>query len=208
MTTPQTDLAILPDSTDNSAISDLSLVTNNDFLIAIYGDEDRDDLPFVCGFKGHPKAAAGGWKAKPWIVGQTDTKFEGMNAYYSVGTFHPNAQSQWRRIDSLCAGLAALVFDDVGVKVTDMDRLAGVPPSYVIETSPGNFQYGYILAEQIKDQGIANALIQAAIDAGLSDPGAKGINRLARLPNGVNGKYDPAFPCRLVSWNPERRYTP
>lgn len=198
-----------PVATDNPDTTDFSLVTNDDFLTAIFGMEDREDLPFVSSVKGHPKTASGkDWKGTPWVVGQTSTNFADQNAYFSNGTFHPNTQGQWRRIDGLFVGLSVLVLDDVGVKVTDMARLSGLAPSYVIETSLGNFQYGYILAEPIKDKGVASALIQSVIDAGLCDPGANGVNRLARLPNGVNGKYDPPFQCRLVGCNPERRYTP
>lgn len=209
MTTALTFFSTVPVATDNPDTTDLSHVTNDDFLAAIYGEGDRDDLPFVCGVKGHPKTASGkDWKGTPWVAGQTNTDFAGQNAYYSVGPFHQNAQGQWRRIDSLTTGLSVLVLDDVGSKVTDTERLAGLPPSYVIESSDGNCQHGYILAEPIKDKAAAKALLQSVIDAGLSDPGANGVNRLARLPNGVNGKYDPPFQCRLASWNPEHRYTP
>jgi hypothetical protein len=209
MKTSQAVSSITPVATDCPDTTDFSNITNDDFLVAIYGAEDRDDLPFVCGVKGHPKTSGGkAWTGTPWVVGQTSTNFTGLNAYYSVAPFYPNAQSQWRRIESLSSGLSVLVLDDVGSKATDLERLAGLPASYVIETSSGNYHYGYVLTEPLTDKKAAKALIQAVIDAKLSDPGANGVNRLARLPNGVNGKYDPPFECRLVSWNPERRYTP
>jgi RepB DNA-primase from phage plasmid len=209
MNTSPTVVTSTPVAPDYPDTPDLSNVTNEIFLAAIFGTEDSNDLPLICGVTGHPKTANGKeWNAKPWVPGQTDTGFTGKNAYYSSGTFHANAQGQWKRTDSFFAGLSVLVFDDVGVKATDTERLAGLQASYVIETSPGNFQVGYILAVPIADKVLAKALIQAVIDAGLSDPGANGVNRLARLPNGVNGKYDPPFQCRLVSWNPELRYTP
>lgn len=187
-------------------IIDFSQVSNEDFLIAIFGEHDGDSLPFVCGVKGHPKTAKG-WQGEPWVAKHTSTDFGEKNAYYSIATFRPNEQGQWRRSEKLSDGLAVIVLDDVGVKVTDMDRLKGLSPTYVIETSPNNFQYGYILEEPLADKKVAHALVQAIIEAGLSDPGARGINRLARLPNGVNGKYAPAFDCCLVGWNPERRYS-
>ena len=42
----------------------------------------------------------------------------------------------------------------------------------------------------------------------MCDPGANGeTTRLARLPIAVNGKHEPAFPCRMEIWEPERRYS-
>jgi hypothetical protein len=33
------------------------------------------------------------------------------------------------------------------------------------------------------------------------------LSRLARLPVSVNGKHESPFPCRMVSWAPELRYS-
>ena len=50
--------------------------------------------------------------------------------------------------------------------------------------------------------------MKAIIAAGLCDPGMDGPRaRLARLPVGVNGKHAPPFPCRMVEWSPELRYS-
>ncbi len=196
-----------PEDTDKSDTTDFSHITNEEFLTAIFSTNDLDDLPFVCGVRGHPRTASlSDWKGRPWVPGQTDTDFAGLNAYFSLGAFRTNEQNQYRRIEGLFGGLYAIGLDDVGVKVTDLERLAGLPPSWNIETSPGNYQIGFILAEPITDIAVAKALTQAIIDAGLSDPGANGVNRLMRLPKGVNGKHDPAFSCRLTGFNPERRY--
>ena len=49
---------------------------------------------------------------------------------------------------------------------------------------------------------------QSLVDAQLCDRGAKSpTTRYGRLPYGSNGKTTPLFPCRLVGWHPERRYT-
>ena len=54
----------------------------------------------------------------------------------------------------------------------------------------------------------ADRLMNAIVAAGLCDPGANGPRaRLARLPVGVNGKHTPPFPCRMVEWSPELRYS-
>jgi len=50
--------------------------------------------------------------------------------------------------------------------------------------------------------------MKAIVGAGLCDPGAGGPQaRLARLPVGVNGKREPAFTCRCITWSPQRRYS-
>jgi hypothetical protein len=195
-------------TSDTTDTTDFSAVTNDDFLIGIHGAGDRDDLPFVVNFSGHPKtASARAWKGQPYVHGHTSTDFAAQNTYFSLGTFRANEQDQYRRIEGLCKGIDAIGLDDVGVKVVNFDRLAGLPPSWKIETSPGNYQVGFILAEPLTDLAVAEALLQAIINEGLSDPGAAGVNRLMRLPNGVNGKHTPPFPSRLTCWNPELRYT-
>ena len=87
------------------------------------------------------------------------------------------------------------------------DRLT-LEPTWLLETSPGNFQAGFILQEPISDGDVADALVESVITAGLSDKGANGpCARLARLPVGGNGKITPSFQCGLVAWNPEFRYS-
>jgi hypothetical protein len=83
-----------------------------------------------------------------------------------------------------------------------------------VETSPGNFQWVYALAKPVGDRRVAEGLIDALVNAGLSaapvtDRGAGGINRVFRLPVGTNNKRKLGAPhkVRLVGWNPEARYT-
>ena len=98
----------------------------------------------------------------------------------------------------------AIILDDVGTaeKSKVAPERIKLRPSWRLETSPLNFQWGYILEQGIHPND-ANALIKALIKAGLSDKGAGGANRLMRLPGSVvNG-----FAARLHEWNPELRYS-
>jgi hypothetical protein len=98
------------------------------------------------------------------------------------------------------------MLDDVGSKVS-MERLT-LQPSWLIETSPGNCQAGYLLHEPLTDGLAADRLMNAIVAAGLCDPGANGPRaRLARLPVAVNGKHSPPFACRMLTWSPELRYS-
>ncbi len=79
----------------------------------------------------------------------------------------------------------------------------GTPPSWILETSPGNFQWGYLL-EPTEELERFSALMDAMADAQFTDKGAKGFNRLMRFPGSVNtkpGKNN--FSARLCTWAPE-----
>jgi hypothetical protein len=102
-----------------------------------------------------------------------------------------------------------LVLDDIGTKV----ERTKVPlrPTYRIETSPRNEQWGFVLKEPETSATKATRLLEAAKAYGATDKGGVGIVRYARLPCGVNGKPDYGLPppaVRLLEWNSTRRYTP
>lgn len=98
------------------------------------------------------------------------------------------------------------MLDDIGTKVS-LERLT-LQPSWLIETSPNNYQAGYILNDAINNTNEVDQLMNAVINAGLCDPGANGeTTRLARLPVAVNGKHNPVFLCRLRIWTPQNRYS-
>lgn len=81
-----------------------------------------------------------------------------------------------------------LVLDDIGTKV-DFDKLPkDFDPTYVIESSPGNFQYGYVLETPLENYEQARALIELVYGGGFSDEGGKLVNKKVRLPEGINGK--------------------
>jgi len=120
--------------------------------------------------------------------------------------FKPDDAGQYRRRKSHFQGLYALMLDDIGSKAS-MERLT-LPPSWLLETSPHNYQAGYLLHEPLTNSKTADQLINAIINAGLCDPGANGpTTRLARLPVAANGKHEPQFTCRMELWSPERRYS-
>ena len=64
------------------------------------------------------------------------------------------------------ARLHFLLLDDLGTKVP-LDRLDGFELSWLIETSPANYQGGVILAEPLTDGTAAVHLLNAVIDSGL-----------------------------------------
>lgn len=182
-------------------------LSNNEFLGAIFGDAGGDQRPLCCSFIGHSgKVSSEKWAAIPWLKEKSTFASQGNN-YFSLASFNPNSEKRYRRQKRCFAAQHAVMLDDVGTKAVGLDRLT-LTPSWLLETSPGNFQAGYIFREPITDGVIVERLMKSIISAGLCDPGADGpLSRLARLPVGNNGKHDPPFKCRLVKWHPERRYS-
>ncbi len=112
----------------------------------------RPDERFIlCAFRGDPnEAPSNAWRPRPWKPG-TDIPFSARNnAYVTVASFGKVADGGFRRRrDSFKAGHALMV-DDVGTKV-NIDIVKHVKPTAIVETSPGNEQWWYMLKEPERD---------------------------------------------------------
>lgn len=96
-----------------------------------------------------------------------------------------------------------MMLDDVGTK----SKVPELPPTWVMETSEGSFQWGYAFSEQPTKGAFASA-IKAIAAAGYTDPGAINPVRNCRLPGSINLKRGRNnFPARLVEFHPGREYT-
>lgn len=184
-------------------------VTNIEFLNSVFSAIKEDARSVVVSFEGNPSKVPGKmWFGQPWnddAVVATKLLLNANN-YFSLASFNANASGQYRRQKSNFNALHAVMLDDIGSKVA-LDRLT-LKPSWLLETSLGNFQAGYVFKEPITDGRVADDLMNSIIKAGMCDPGAGGPQaRLARLPVGLNGKYDPTHACRLIEWAPDLRYS-
>ncbi len=103
-----------------------------------------------------------------------------------------------------------VVLDDVGTKIDKafVDEFAP-EPTYVIETSEGNFQYGFVLTEPVYDVRKWNAfypLMKETEFAGAADNSGWGAYK--RLPFGLASKPGKeGFVTRLTHWAPDVRYS-
>lgn len=200
-------IASFPISTPETTVTPLSEVTNSDFIEAIFVDLLPEERPVVAEVYGdniikNPNFSG----AKGWVRGH-DFSSGNVNHYFTLSTYHPE-DSNYKRTKNQFWRAYGVYFDDIGTKGTCYERLNACRPSYVIETSPGNYQTGYLFDKPVEDLALVEDLVDAAVKSGLGDPGAKGpSSRLGRLPCAINGKYDPYFQCKLVEWYPERRYT-
>ena len=202
--------ASLVAGTDETDETDIAAISNDEFLTSVFGSHESPDRPFVCNLSGQPSSpVSGSWAGYTWVPGKTATEGAGDNWYFSLATFSHDAEGKFRRQKKQFAGLYAIMLDDIGTKAADRSRLDALPPSWLIETSPGNYQAGYLLADPLTDGKLAEDLVKAIIAAGLCDKGADApLTRYARLPAAVNGKHTPHFACRLVEWRPAQRLTP
>lgn len=194
--------SLLLDKTVKSDKTDF--VDNNDFLRAIFGKQDKH-YPLVVSFSGNPNSASSSkWAARPWV--DNISFIAEQNNYFSLSVFRSNKSGKYQRRKTQFQSLHAIMLDDIGNKV-NRDRLT-LPPSWLLETSFGNYQAGYILEVPLQDTKEIDQLMRAIINAGLCDPGANGeTTRLARLPIAVNEKYEPHFSCKMEVWRPQYRYS-
>jgi hypothetical protein len=102
-----------------------------------------------------------------------------------------------------CTHCLVMVLDDVGTKA----KVPPLPPTWIMETSPGNFQWGYAFSEQ-PTTGEFAAAIKAIAAAGYTDGGATNPVRNFRLPGSINMKPGrDKFAAVLTEFHPEREYT-
>jgi len=102
-----------------------------------------------------------------------------------------------------CEYVLFLMLDDIGTK----SKTPPLKPTWIVETSPSNYQWCYAFREQ-PTTGEYCAAITALAAAGYTDPGATNAVRNCRLPGSVNLKPGrDAFMCREVEFNRDVDYT-
>lgn len=184
-------------------------VTNADFLAAIFSKLPDGASAAVCSKTGDP--TVGGWPAKR-ADSAVNTLQASSNNYFNYSSFKIGSDGEFNvRVENFAA-YHCVVFDDVGTKIP-LVTLDGITPSWKLETSPGNYQVGFILDEPITDIADVTQLQKAITAKDLSDPGTTGPSHYVRLPVAINGKPKYAngdgkpFRCNLDLWQPEVRFT-
>lgn len=194
-------------------------LSNLDFLKGVFGA--NSGRAHVTGFKPDPSSLV---DRKPWSGGAASGLLPfhtDWNTFFTISVFHPDpVDGRYRRRKVSFDRCHCIVIDDVNLRneagtsaKVGADRVK-LDPSWVLETSPGNYQLGYILEGGDARGGKVAALLDALVASGLvpdgSDPGMKGVTRYVRLPVGRNtkAKYGTAgFDHVLASWHPSRTYS-
>jgi hypothetical protein len=164
------------------------------FMQHVFGDVPDDE---IIGIVQRGKEGRG-WQVTPYKNGRTKLRPDAAS-YYCISTLKkPPEGEPLRRLMPNMARCHVIVLDDIGTKI-DAEKFKGkAEPHYVMETSAGNFQYGLLFDGTLEE---AQVLIEAMIEAGYSDPGARDVHRLVRLPGSLNYKSDPPFVAHLVGEN-------
>jgi hypothetical protein len=134
----------------------------------------------------------------------------GQALYYGTATCRRDNAGKLFNRQALFERLHVIVLDDIGTKGDVADLPENLKPTYIIESSKGNYQYGYVLETPIDNLDAAKALVKIMYEAGIADAGGKMPNKLVRLPEGINGKEGEKchFVTKLVDmagplWSPQ-----
>ena len=190
--------------------------TNLEFVTALFGD----DAPWahVTDFPYDPNAIPEGRHLASW-KGDYFSRYtfgENTNQYFTISNFYADDQGVARRRKALFRHTPVIVLDDVKEKLS-MEEVSKLPrPSWILETSVGSEQWGYILDTPCDVRSRVENLLDGLVANGLApqgkDPGMKGVTRYVRLPDGINNKSSKLvdglpFKCRITLWNPEHKVT-
>lgn len=187
-------------------------MTNQEFLRALFGREASrvhvtsfmQDPSAPMTQEEHLRAWAGGYFADRHLA-------PGGNQYFTISTFNPDDTGRARRRKALFRATHVIVLDDVKEKLSVTMAKMLPPPTWVLETSLGSEQWGYLLASPCEDRAMVENLLDGLVASGLApdgkDPGMKGVTRYVRLPEGYNTKASKAmfglpFKCRMLKWHP------
>lgn len=190
----------------------MSMPSNKEFIEAVFGV----DAPFahVTDFTTDPDVKLTGMEHMIAWKGDYFSRYQFApvsNQYFTISTFYADDKGTARRRKALYRQTHCIVLDDVKEKLvqSEVDKLPS--PSWVLETSSGSEQWGYILTTPSTERNKVENLLDGLIANGLApdgkDSGMKGVTRYVRLPDGVNNKAKRCingqpFKCRMLVWNP------
>lgn len=120
--------------------------------------------------------------------------------YVSMGVFAEDASGKTGENQR---GIVRIVLDDVGTKA----KFPDLPPTMVIETSPGNYQISYFLDGVERDIPRVKALLAELARLGLTDNGAGSTVRYFRIPGSNVKPEHNSFRDKVRVWAPERRFS-
>jgi len=189
-------------------------LSNEDFLRGIFGTEWK--RAHTTSFKEDPYDLDTLNLRHYWGGGPAETQLqyctEDRNTYFVISLFELADDGRARRRKDLHDATYVITIDDVHDKVP-AENLKDLPePSYKLETSPGNEQWGYLLetpeTRQERIDALLNGLVAAGIADDMKDPGMKGVTRYVRMPVGSNTKkkYNAVYKCKLTVWEPTRKF--
>lgn len=182
-------------------------LTAQAFLDTIFQDRSPDEV--ICVSKAGEKDG----KTLFWNMAPDHNVFtkwaperQAQGWYFCVSTVSGEKnvkKTALRRRSSDVVAYYCLVLDDIGTKAV----APPVEPSWVIESSEGNYQWGYCL-EPGSDFKTYEALVEWCHAQGWGDAGAGGCYRIMRIPGSANMKPGRnQFRSRVMWWEPSVIWT-
>ena len=172
----------------------------------------REDYQSVFCVQEQPMASRTGWQplSRADFYEQLLDMQDGLSGSFYVSTMLIDLEEPINNRQASFAALQMIVLDDIGTKGVDLDDLE-LPPTYVIETSKGNYQVGYVFDTPLTDLAQAKQLVTGIYGLGIADGGGALVNKFVRLPWGINNKIRSGdldnFPNRLISLDLKKRPT-
>tara|TARA_R110000751_G_scaffold306805_1_gene426263 strand:+ start:1338 stop:3569 length:2232 start_codon:yes stop_codon:yes gene_type:complete len=179
------------------------MITREDFINNIFADKTETEQ--VCVTRSMPKKDGDGVWFKNHIP--TDRQWRKWKPeeqdqawYFCVSTITGEMNEKGtmvRRGRSQLVRAHCLVLDDIGTKASRPP----VEPTWKLESSAGNEQWGYML-DPTDDLGKYEALVEYCHQQGWGDAGAGGSYRVMRVPGSTNLKPGRgAFKSRVTAWS-------
>ena len=168
--------------------------SNAEFLLEVFKNASPGETPWILS---KAEINDGNWTGRA-LNGKVP---EGrtVNNYTSISTYREE-KGEYKRRKTNFAGTHVIVLDDV-----DLGSLK-LHPSYVVETSPGKHQVGYLLDQPERNMAAIDVLMAELARQNLIPVDKSGNNsvRVVRLPFGANTKYPGSPECKLVEWTGSR----
>ena len=158
----------------------------------------KDDAkPLICARQEDPKDKSIAWVAT--VLNPEVPIQENCNLYICASSCNrkddPSSKfhGHYRASLDCASALHMFMLDDMGDGTDTTSEKPNykelpIEPSWVIETSPNNYQCIYSLTEPVENIPYANELTKALVKAAGSDPSAINAVRWIRLPGGINNK--------------------
>ena len=171
-------------------------ITPEDFLQSVFSLSELDGNQVMLTYR---PPDGGGWYNRVFSGnGRRRIAIGTKTSYFCVSTV---AQGSTKRRAQDVREAWVVVCDDVTTKC----YTPPVRPSYIIETSEKNYQYGYLIEpfDVSTPEGRIeyDSVLFSLVKAGYNDPGCRSATRVVRLPGSL---HSTGFVARVIEWSPER----
>lgn len=186
-------------------------IDNFEFLQQVFNGLPEDETPAICAFPEDPGEVRA-WPVYPPSSGHVRRQLEDgdSNTFFCISSVKKVESGRLSRQQNALSAVYVFPLDDIGFGEGSKYSPEDVPlrPSYALETSPGNFQYGYLPSRPVENMAEARALLKL-MSRDVGDSAASVASKLIRLPVGVNNKakYGTPFNHKLHVFDSSRRYS-